>query len=117
MENADLAGRQFTIFADRGLMVIYCIEPPPDFVEHFVFNYDFSRPEYPLTIKECLARFQFEKHELGAPGRTTGITMASFPLWCILLPCSIAPILWLRKRRRLRTRGFPVEPATSSGSG
>ena len=34
------------------------------------------------------------------------------PLWSILLPCSIAPILWLRKKRRSSTRGFPVEPAT-----
>ena len=33
------------------------------------------------------------------------------PLWAILLPCSIAPILWLRKKRRSSTRGFPVEPA------
>ena len=32
------------------------------------------------------------------------------PLWSILLPCSIAPILWMRKRSG--TRGFPVEAAT-----
>ena len=30
------------------------------------------------------------------------------PLWSIFLPASIAPILWLRKKRRSRTRGFPV---------
>ena len=35
------------------------------------------------------------------------------PLWSVLPPCSIAPILWLRKKRRSGTRGFPVEPATS----
>lgn len=32
------------------------------------------------------------------------------PLWSLLPPCSIAPILWLRKRSRSRSsaRGFPV---------
>ncbi len=30
------------------------------------------------------------------------------PLWSIFLPCSIAPILCLIKKRRSSTRGFPV---------
>src|SRR5262245_18667539 len=30
------------------------------------------------------------------------------PLWAIFPPCSIAPILWLIKKRRSSTRGFPV---------
>ena len=34
------------------------------------------------------------------------------PLWSVLPPCSIFPILWLRKKRRSSPRGFAVEPAT-----
>jgi hypothetical protein len=37
-----------------------------------------------------------------------------FPLWCLILPCTIAPMLWLRRRRRRAARGFAVEAAGDS---
>ena len=41
-------------------------------------------------------------------------TSVSCPLWCLALPCMIAPALWLRRRRRRHARGFAVEPTASS---
>ena len=32
-----------------------------------------------------------------------------FPIWCLAVPCTIAPILWWRRRRRRTARGFAVE--------
>lgn len=52
-------------------------------------------------------------HDRDSMSEMTGV---SFPIWCLLVPCNIAPILWLRKRRRLQTPGFPVEPASSDDS-
>jgi hypothetical protein len=45
-------------------------------------------------------------------GPASTLFLIEFPICCALLPCSIAPILWLRKRRRMHVKGFPVEPAT-----
>ena len=33
----------------------------------------------------------------------------AFPIWCLAVPCTIAPILWWRRRRRRTARGFAVE--------
>jgi hypothetical protein len=32
----------------------------------------------------------------------------AFPIWCAALPFLIAPLIWLRKRRKVRDAGFPV---------
>ena len=36
------------------------------------------------------------------------------PIWCVPVPSFIAPMLWLRKRKRQQTRGFQVEPASAA---
>ena len=37
------------------------------------------------------------------------------PIWCLALPCTIAPMLWLRRRRRRSSpRGFAVETTVAS---
>jgi hypothetical protein len=52
-------------------------------------------------------------HALGpfaAASMPDGTSYIIVPLWCLILPCMIAPVLWLRRRRRT-ARGFAVEPA------
>jgi hypothetical protein len=43
---------------------------------------------------------------------TSGVrpfSMIEFPIWCPLLPCLIAPLLWLRRRRlQKQPAGFAV---------
>jgi hypothetical protein len=57
-----------------------------------------------LNTKRSL--WQFEYYWLYGPGVRQGNIM--FPIWCLLLPCLIAPIRWLRKRRRSQPMGFDV---------
>lgn len=53
--------------------------------------------------------WSFDCHRLDA-GFSPGLRMYLFacPLWCIELPCLIAPLLWWRRRRRAETQGFVV---------
>jgi hypothetical protein len=41
-------------------------------------------------------------------GRWTFFFVFGFPIWCALLPCLIAPLLWIRKRRQPSSTGFDV---------
>jgi hypothetical protein len=47
---------------------------------------------------------------------STRLFIFAFPNWCVLLPCLIPPLLWLRRRRRATQRGFPIDHATISSS-
>ena len=38
--------------------------------------------------------------------------IVAFPIWCVLLPCLIAPLIWLRRVRRTEPRGFAVIQST-----
>ncbi len=47
-------------------------------------------------------------------GTTTREFCLAFPNWCLALPCTIAPLQWLRRSRRPREpHGFPVEQRTA----
>ena len=41
-------------------------------------------------------------------GSGKGYFYLTAPLWGLAVLCTIAPLLWLRRRRRNRARGFPV---------
>jgi len=43
-------------------------------------------------------------------GSATGYLYLTIPIWSLAIPCTIAPLLWLRRRRHQRARGFPVLP-------
>jgi hypothetical protein len=68
-----------------------------------------TRPDLP-DLKRCF--WEFDNHSLNSVLKNKGATayIIAFPIWCVLIPCLIAPILWLRKRRHSRTKiGFPIE--------
>jgi hypothetical protein len=51
--------------------------------------------------------WEFDAHWLA--GNTARATfLFAFPIWCLLLPFLILPVVWLRQRRNVTTRGFPV---------
>jgi hypothetical protein len=66
---------------------------------HFYFPFRAARP----TMQESLWGFQIIN-----VGVSRGLR---FPIWCLIPQCAIAPMLWLRRRRRSLGRGFAVEPA------
>jgi hypothetical protein len=39
---------------------------------------------------------------------STVISITDLPIWCALLPCLIAPLLWWRRRNRREIKGFEV---------
>ena len=69
------------------------------------------------TIKPTLPDFrrciwEFDAHLLPPPktGQWTFFFVFGFPIWCALLPCLIAPVLWIRQRRLPILSGFDVIP-------
>jgi hypothetical protein len=58
----------------------------------------------------------FDAHAFPPNAILGGVTyLFSFPLWIIVLPCAVTPLLWLRARRREQIpRGFPVEIAAAA---
>jgi hypothetical protein len=65
---------------------------------HFYFPMKAARP----TTRKSLWDFQIINDPMA-----TGLR---FPVWCLMPPCTMAPMLWLRRRRRNLGRGFAVEP-------
>jgi hypothetical protein len=57
--------------------------------------------------------WEFEAH---SQNTTSGfwVFLLAFPIWCVALPCLIAPLMWLGKRRRKQLAGFPVVLTTDS---
>ncbi len=58
------------------------------------------------TFYQNLLRFQSEERVIEGGGVT--LTFADAPAWVFMPLCLIAPVMWLRRRRRERSRGFPV---------
>ncbi len=68
-----------------------------------------ARPDSP-DLRRCF--WEFDNHSLNSVIKTRGATayIIAFPIWCVLVPCLIAPLLWLRTRRQARAQvGFPIE--------
>jgi hypothetical protein len=57
--------------------------------------------------------WEFDAHVLSTNTVWT-IFILAFPIWCAMVPFSIAPAFWLRKRRKKRgiSLGFAVEQVT-----
>jgi hypothetical protein len=72
----------------------------PGQVTGLQWHFRFAHPNTKRSL------WQFEYYWLYGPGVRQGNLM--FPIWCVLLPCLIAPIIWLRKRRRPHPAGFDV---------
>jgi hypothetical protein len=71
---------------------------------------DFSF-QFAPSLKHGL--WEFDAHTLPPSSFSPALTSASlfaFPIWCVALPCLIAPALWYRKRcqKHHELEGFPV---------
>jgi hypothetical protein len=64
--------------------------------------------QFGLADFRSFSRFDFQHSQITKRGVTATSFAFTFPIWCILLPCLIAPVLWWRKRRRLQRVGFAV---------
>jgi hypothetical protein len=51
--------------------------------------------------------WEFDAHSQNAY-RGRWVFLLAFPIWCAAIPCLIAPLLWLRKRRTPPPPAFPV---------
>jgi hypothetical protein len=57
--------------------------------------------------KRLLWQFDVSSARTGGSGNT--YRLVEFPVWIVILPCLISPILWLRRRMRTNnSRGFAV---------
>ncbi|HZZ45038.1 MAG TPA: hypothetical protein VFE58_19030 [Tepidisphaeraceae bacterium] len=71
------------------------------------WHYDVYRGP-PASFRDILHNlWTFGAGPLGPPIRYD----LGFPAWLLALACTIAPLLWLRRRRRINRRGFPIEPS------
>ncbi|HEX4055462.1 MAG TPA: hypothetical protein VHX86_14450 [Tepidisphaeraceae bacterium] len=52
--------------------------------------------------------WEFDAHPL-IPAKGLWVFLLAFPIWCAAIPCLIAPLMWLRKRRTTQFAAFPVE--------
>jgi hypothetical protein len=60
-------------------------------------------------VKRPLWEFDAHKVSANTLGYYSSLYIFAFPIWCVLLPCLIAPIFWLRNRRIARDQiGFTV---------
>ena len=85
--------------------------PPSTPGFHLRFQGEFD----PLRLDVRRAVWDYDAHTLGRSlGSTTYILAA--PIWCFELPLLIAPLLWLRQRRRRRSdpTGFPVRTSEAA---
>jgi hypothetical protein len=63
-------------------------------------------------LRRCL--WEFDAHRLGIAG--TRISILACPIWCMALPFLIAPLVWLRKRRKRRPEPAGFSVVIESGS-
>jgi hypothetical protein len=59
-----------------------------------------DRPDW----KRCF--WEFDAHRFSTARGT--FFLFAFPIWCALVPCLIAPLMWLRRRRPRTQVGFAV---------
>ena len=78
---------------------------------HVEHKFTFAPPD----VRRSLWNFEGGRSVI-APGITRDHWVL-FPIWCLALPCAIAPALWLRRRRRARRRGFAVKTSARPVSG
>jgi hypothetical protein len=66
------------------------------------------------SMKHSLWEFDAHTHKGG--WMQMSFSIFACPIWCCALPCLVAPLLWLRKRRKNRDQGpgFAVVAATAS---
>lgn len=57
--------------------------------------------------------WEFDAHPL-IPAKGPWVFLLAFPIWCAALPCLIAPLMWLRKRRTTQLSAFPVVLSTDA---
>jgi hypothetical protein len=70
------------------------------------YDHNFS-VTFALPFPSSLWTFEFSRERYRG-GESLHVII---PIWCLILPCMIAPLLWLRRRRRARGRGFAVVAA------
>ena len=99
----DISGGQFTVTCGGSQNPVR-VEGSPGL--HIFRAHDFG----PSLAPDWRWGFHFVQHKL--PGYR--VVELQCPLWFAALPFTIAPIAWLRRRRRRETRGFAVE-ATAQG--
>ena len=58
----------------------------------------------PRFDRPMRAVWEFDAHSL-SPGTPLSVFLLAAPIWCLAVPCAIAPTLWLRARRRRRLTG------------
>ena len=63
-----------------------------------------ARPSGHVSFKR--ATWEFDAHPL-TPGPPVSVYILAAPIWFIELPCLVAPLLWLRDRRRRQQAGSP----------
>src|ERR1700722_10179974 len=59
--------------------------------------------------------WEFDAHRVSAPGPGPWVFLVAFPIWCVALPCLIAPLGWMRTRQRPKYLGFAVIVANDAG--
>ena len=110
------AVRLDTVSLDRGRVCLYLYSGAPVSASALAGRHIsvHARPFdiRPPDIKRIL--WEFDAHSLGPFTPGIQVYLLAFPIWCLSLPCLVAPFLWLRRRKRARKQpaGFPLDQAT-----
>ena len=106
-----LHGRGVTVRLEEGRCVAYITTLHPTAIASprpgWHAGWRVRPPRLRLTMR---AVWEFDAHTL-AVGLPTSTFILAAPIWCLAAPCAIAPLLWLRARRRrrlVRPEGFAV---------
>jgi hypothetical protein len=106
-----LAGPQYVTFADlnlgSGRIELWFIKAPSNAAVPTGFQI-FWPQRFQISGHDLLrSLWEFDtRSSLFTNGSRT--FLFAFPIWCAAAPFLIAPIIWLRRRRRGRDAGFPV---------
>jgi hypothetical protein len=96
---------QVDLELQRGRVAIYWLvwhSPYPTEHSHVVWKpVQFSGPDLRRSF------WEFDAHSLNTMSGFW-VFLFAFPIWCVALPCLIAPLLWLRKRRTPPPSAFQV---------
>ena len=74
---------------------------------HLDWRFRFKRPD----LRRAVWEWDFH-YVTRSPGDT--ISLVAFPIWCMLIPSLIAPILWLLRRPRAQPQGFEISSPSVS---
>jgi len=102
---------QLDLELQRGRVAVYWLvwhSPYPTSRSHTIWK--------PLQLRGPDLRrsfWEFDAHSLNIKSGF-GVFLLAFPIWCAAIPCLIAPLMWLGKRRtRQQPSAFPVVLATA----